>query len=354
VIYGVLRGRPDRWVREEGDATPHLQIRILDDGDAAWRIAVNVQSDTGSEVAFWLVDPLTAHPILASIAGTPSGFTAAAHGPDHALDYVRAPLFDWTKGRALPATGQAAADDLQDLLALYLAQCHAVGGEVLAFGAKFESNLHKPIDHDFGNLDGLHGIHDIHLNQGNIGAHAADNGAYQDGGLLLVHPDRVIGLFLGFQTQRVPTDETGRPTSSATAIADLIAGAAPAPTPEPTPTPGPPSPLIGAAVYLERALINPAGSDPGLEVVVLGNLATSATALDDWVLEDKNGRTTTIAGVTAAAGTSVAILLDGTGVQLGNKGGNLILRSPDGQQVDVVVYTADDARPDDRYVRFHR
>ena len=96
---------------------------------------------------------------------------------------------------------------------------------------KFDSNLHKPIDHDFGNLDGLHGIHDIHLNQGNVGAHAADNGAYQDGGLLLVHPDRVIGLFLGFQTQRVPTDETGRPTPSATAIADLIAGAAPAPAP---------------------------------------------------------------------------------------------------------------------------
>lgn len=363
MIYGVLRGKPDRWMREEGDATPHLQIRILDDSGAAWRIAVNVQSDTGSEVAFWLVDPLTAHPIIASIAGTLSGFTTTAHGPDHALDFVRAPLFDWTKGRALPATGQAAADDMQDLLSLYLTQCHAVGGEVLAFGAKFDRNLHKPIDHDFGNLDGLHGIHDIHLNQGNVGAHASDNGAYQDGGLLLVHPDRVIGLFLGFQTQRVPTDETGRPTSSATAIAELIAGAAPAPAPEPAPTPGPPSgpqppvppsPLVGAAVYLERALINPAGSDPGLEVVVLGNLATAPTALDGWVLEDKNGRITTIAGVTAAAGASVAILLDGNGVQLGNKGGNLILRSPDGQQADVVVYTADDARPDDRYVRFHR
>ena len=89
-------------------------------------------------------------------------------------------------------------------------------------------------------------------------------------------------------------------------------------------------------------------------MVVLGNLATSPTALDGWVLEDKNGRTTTIANVTAAAGASVAILLDGAGVQLGNKGGNLILRSPDGQQADVVVYTADDARPEDRYVRFHR
>jgi len=359
--YGVLRGRVDRWVREDGETTPHLQIRVLDGAGQPWRIAVNVQSDTGSEVVYWLVDPLRDHPVPAGLAARPTGFSASAASPAEALDYVRAPLFDWRAGTALPASGSASADDLQDLLVLHLQQCKNAGGELFAFGTKFDRNLHKPIDAKFGNTDGLHGIHDIHLNQGNVGAHAADNGAYQDGGLLLVHPDRVIGLFLGFQTQRVPTDETGRPTSSATAIADLIAGAAPTPTPEPgpEPTPGPqppagPSPLVGASIYLERALINPAGSDPGLEVVVLGNLATSPTPLDGWVLEDKNGRTTTIAGVTAAAGASVAILLDGVGVQLGNKGGNLILRSPDGQQADVVVYTADDARPDDRYVPFHR
>jgi hypothetical protein len=33
--------------------------------------------------------------------------------------------------------------------------------------------------------------------------------------------------------------------------------------------------MVTAAVYLERALINPAGSDPGLEAVVLGNRATT-------------------------------------------------------------------------------
>ena len=62
MIYGVLRGRPDRWVREEGDATPHLQIRILDDSGVAWPHRRSSRSRTlGSEVAFWLVDPLTAH-----------------------------------------------------------------------------------------------------------------------------------------------------------------------------------------------------------------------------------------------------------------------------------------------------
>ena len=77
-------------------------------------------------------------------------------------------------------------------------------------------------------------------------------------------------------------------------------------------------------------------------------------SLQGWALVDKNGRSTTIAGVSAAAGASVAITLDGNGVQLGNKGGNLILPQPGGEQVDVVVYTAEDARADDRYVRFRR
>src|SRR5215510_13876721 len=35
-----------------------LQIRVLDDSGQPWRIAVNVQSDTGSDVVLWVVDPL--------------------------------------------------------------------------------------------------------------------------------------------------------------------------------------------------------------------------------------------------------------------------------------------------------
>ena len=132
-----------------------------------------------------------------------------ARNADEALDYVKAPLFDWTLGRLLPPSGSASSDDLQDLLSLYLDQCKDAGGEIYAFGAKFDQNLHKPIDIEFGNTDGLHGIHDIHMNQGNVGAHAGDNGAFHDGGLILAFPDRYLGLFLGFQTQRIPTDAAG-------------------------------------------------------------------------------------------------------------------------------------------------
>jgi hypothetical protein len=59
---------------------------------------------------------------------------------------------------------------------------------------KFDSNRHLPIDAEFGNTDGLHGVHDIHMMQGNVGEHAADNSAFRDGALLLAFPDRIDDL----------------------------------------------------------------------------------------------------------------------------------------------------------------
>jgi uncharacterized protein YukJ len=310
--YGVLRGSIDRWVREDGDgSSPHLQIRVLDGTGQPWRIAVNVQSSDASHVVYWLVDPLRGHP-----------------------------LFAWESGVALRPSGDQPADDLQDLLILHLRSCMEAGGEVYAFGSRFDRNLNKPIDAEFGNTDGLHGIHNIHLNQGNVGRFAGDNGVFRDGGLILAHPDRFVGLFLAFQTQRVPTTESGAAAAGAKTVRELIGGA-----PVPATATGP--------VYLERALLNPAGPDPGREVVVIGNLINAETSLDGWQLVDRNNRVTAITGLTLAPGASGLVLLDGTGVQLGNNGGNLMLRDPAGRHVDAVVFTADDAKGDDAFVRFN-
>ena len=346
IQYGVLRARPDRYKREDNASTPHLQIRALDTSGQPWRIAVNVQSDGGSDVAFWIVDPLVGHPLLASLPATAAGFSVVAQNADHALDYVKAPLFTWSEGRSLPPTGSASSDDLQDLLSLYLDQCKAAGGEICAFGAKFDQNLHKPIDAEFGNLDGLHGIHDIHMNQGNVGQHSGDNGVFHDGGLILKFPDRYLGLFLGFQTQRIPTDAAGNAATGATPISQLLVGG-------PAPPPPPPPADTTTAIYLERALINPSGPDAGREVVVLANLVTSAQTLTNWRLVDKNARVTAI-NTTIGSGQSFLLTLDGTGVQLGNQGGNLMLQDSQNAQVDVVTYTAADASVENRYFRFRR
>jgi hypothetical protein len=178
--------------------------------------------------------------------------------------------------------------------------------------------------------------------QGNVGEHAGDNGAFRDGALLLAFPDRIVGIFLAFQTQRIPTDGNGRPRSDAKPLSSLIA-------------PGPPTPVTptGSAVYLERALINPAGADPGHEVVVLGNCATTPHKLAGWQLVDRNGRITDL-DIEIGAGASALVPLDGTGVQLGNGGGNVVLRDEQGDQVDSVTYSAQDAGPSDRFIRFRR
>jgi uncharacterized protein YukJ len=75
----------------ERTTNPHLICRsALENTGQPWRIAVNVESDTGSDVVFWVVDPLTNHPLLASLPGLPSGFSTVARNAGHALDFVKA------------------------------------------------------------------------------------------------------------------------------------------------------------------------------------------------------------------------------------------------------------------------
>ena len=322
----------------------HLQIRALDSTGQPWRVAVNVQSQDHSEVVFGIVDPLVGHPIIDSLSTRPSGFSPAAPNATTSLDYVKAPLFDFSLGRALPPSGSASADDLQDLLSLYLDQCKAAGGEIYAFGAKFDSNLHKPIDTEFGNTDGLHGIHDIHMNQGNVGPHAGDNGVFHDGGSDPEVPRSDSGTVPGFpDPAQVPTDAAGNASAGrASLVADPRTRAA-----------GTNTAAGSGAVYLERALINPAGADPGHEAVVLGQLRHHA-AEAVRVAAGRPQRPRHDLDIEIGAGASALVPLDGTGVQLGNGGGNVVLQDEHGDQVDSVTYSAQDAGPSDRFIRFRR
>jgi uncharacterized protein YukJ len=350
--YGILRGRVDVFKREDNFSTPHLQIRIVDDQDQAWRAAVNVLSGDQSLVIFHRVDPLQNHPILATLPQVAAGFTllpSASSPASSALDYFRAPLFDWPTGVAVPQTGPGANDDLQDVLVTYLKQLRDQNGELFVFGSKFPEPGQpadpRPIDHEFHTVQG---IHNVHMNQGNSASasFAKDNGVYQDGGLILKFGTRYVGLFLRFQTQWLPTDNTTGYRSPG--AKPIPAGGSPA-----TGGGTGPTSVTHPAVYIERALINPLGNDPGKEVVVLGNTTTVLVDLTGWSIVDKNNNAEVLHNVALPGGESRNVVLSGNGAQLGNKGGTITLKNVAGDQVHAVSYSKDDAGQDNIYIRFN-
>jgi uncharacterized protein YukJ len=351
--YGILRGRVDVFKREDDFDTPHLQIRVLDGHHQAWRVPVNVLSKDQSFLVFHRVDPLQSHPILAVLPQVASGFTslpASSRSASTAMDYFRAPLFDWPSGVAAPHSGPNENNDLQDLLTMYLQQLQAQNGELFVFGEPFpapgQPPNRRPIDHEF---DTDQGVHNIHMNQGNPnpGPFARDNGVFQDGGLILKFPTRYVGLLLRFQTQWLPTHNT---------TGDRLPGAQPIPpggSPIDGGTPGGPSTVSHPIVYIERALINPAADDLGKEVVVIGNTTTSSVDLTGWSLVDKNNKAEVLSGLLLPGGESCRIVLSGRSAQLGNKGGTIRLKNPAGDQVHSVSYSQEDTQQGDRYVRFN-
>ena len=345
VIYGVLRGKVDRWKREDpppgSPKSPHLQIRLIDGQGTPWRIPVNVRSGDPQKslVIFHRADPLLSHPILDQLPALPSALTDLNDQPraaSNALDYSRAPLFDWPTGIALPPTGPGDDDDLQDVVGRELNTLKASGGDLIAFGSHFHDPAPKPgIDTEFGTKDGMH---DIHMNQGNpAGPFLDDNGVFNDGGLLLRFPDRVAGLFFRFKTQFLPTDEHGNRIPG---VSKEIPAGGTTDTTDPFPR-----------VYIERALVNPAGDDPAKEIVVVGNTTIGDVNLNGWRIVDKNDAAESLSSLSVPAGESVLIALSGRGAQLSNKGGTIRLLDANGVLVHAVSYSKADA-VENRFVRF--
>ncbi len=345
--YGVLRGKVDIFKREDDLDTPHLQIRIIDGNGEKWRIAVNVLSSDKSFLIFHRAEPLQSHPLLSEIVKVKSGFThipEPSRSASTSLDYFRAPLFDWPTGIAIPSAGPEGDDDLQDTLSAYLKNLKEQGGEIFAFGAKFPAPgapfKEYLIDRQFGTKQG---IHNIHMNQGNpSGQYAKDNGVFQDGGLILKFPNRFVGIFLRFKTEWLPTNENGNRLPSSK---EVPPGGSPEVGEGPTEVSNP-------LVYIERVLVNPAGSDPGKEIVVIGNTTTSSVDLTGWRIADKNNCAEIIPSLQLPPGESRLVKLSGKGAQLGNKGGTIRLEDPSGTQIHAVSYSEGDAKVEGRYIRF--
>jgi uncharacterized protein YukJ len=329
--YGVLKGSVvDR--RLGSGQNPHYQIDVVDER-GHWRLAVNVESQLApSEVEYYIADPFQ-HSILAE------GFSALPSKPGGiSLDFIRANLIpDFRDMIPLPANLSGPDNDLNEKLDGYvqraMADEHAL---VYAFGERWGPE--NVMDKIFGFLPGQ-GVHDIHMNQGNAGRFAKDNGVYQDGGLIFHYPARQqwVGVFLKFQSQDIHTDDqTGNPRPPG-------AGGPPAdddttrPRPEPLPTGENPD----GWVRIVAALVNDTES-PERETVTLLNIGNQPVDLTGWMIADKQKNKFPLSGVIPRGGTMAVTVRPP--VALSNKGGIITLLRKDGIKVSGVSYTKEQAR----------
>ena len=326
--YGVLVGRVVDDRREDDPTSPHFQVRVNATG-VDYRIAVNVKSQTSPSELLFLVDEDFHHVVTDRLLPLGEGFTSVPNRPGGlALDFIRANLFDRLDMRPLPPDVPGPDNDLADRLAHFIDRAKAEpDARIFAFGERWGPEPKIP-DKTFKFKPG-NGVHDIHMNQGNVGSFVKDDGVWQDGALILHFPGngQWVGIFLAFQSQAWHTDDQTGHTSG-----DV-------PTPGPGPGPHPSEPDF--RIFIVGALANPIGPAPERETVTLLNATPASIDLTGWQIADQQKRKQTLTG-SIAAGATLQIVLS-PDVQLGNKGGMITLLDDHGLKVHGVSYTKADA-----------
>ncbi|MFJ3801298.1 DUF2278 family protein [Streptomyces sp. NPDC090088] len=341
--YGVLITRAVDIRREGAAETPHYQIHLADDSGTHYRAAVNVLSQQKPADLLYLVDDDFRHPLTARLEGLTSGWNTLPPGPGGPnLDFVRGNLFDPAKMRVLPADRPGPDNDLADLLDHYVRRAvEDPRARLYLFGERWgpETGVKDKV---FGFLPG-NGVHDIHMNQGNSGRFAGDDGVWQDGGLLVRLPggdidggdgqgqERWVGVFLAFQSQAWHTDDATGHTLPDVDVSRPATG--------------------GQPVRIVAALVNPPGPAPEAEAVTLLNASPAPADLTGWRLVDRIGQSSPVPAGPLAAGATLAVPLSG-GARLGNHGGEITLLDAAGLKVHGVSYTAEQAAREGWWVVF--
>ena len=336
--YGVLKGRPiDRQLGS--GRNPHYQIHVVDE-TTDYRIAVNVASQLSPSELEYLIDAQFEHPFQPQWEQLSQGWHSLASRPGGpALDFIRTNLFDPRKLQPLPFNIPGPDNDLNEKLDHYVQRAMADEEALIyIFGERWGPEQTKK-DKIFGFLPG-NGVHDVHMNQANVGRFTQDDGVYQDGAMLLHFPGhgQWVGIFLKFQSQTWHTDDTtGHQTSTDTSGPPSDPGEPVSPfDPGVRPTPEAPD----GAVRIVCALVNPIKS-PEVETVTLLNTTNQPVDLAGWRIVDRDKNAMALSGILPPGDTRRVTL--SPPVMLPNKGGIITLLNADGLRVDGVKYTKADA-----------
>ncbi|AKG23751.1 DUF2278 family protein [Calothrix sp. 336/3] len=317
--YGVLKCRGvDRKLGE--GPTPHYQV-LVSDNNLQHRIAINVKSKESPSELLYYIDSKFDHPILKGLVELDYGFHEINRQPGGlAIDLIRGNLLDVSQMKPLPHNVPGPDNDLNELIDLYIGRSLNSDATIYAFGEKWgpENDVK---DKYFGFLPG-NGIHDIHMNQGNVDRFQKDDGVWQDGGLIIHYPSRNqwVGIFLAFQSQTFHTDDT-----TGHRLDDIAV----------TPT--------AAAMRIVAAAINPLGDDSGKETVILINSSPEVINLTNWSLADKLKQKYRLQG-TINPGETLKVQIPQKTIQLDNQGGIITLLNDKGIKIDGVSYTKEDAQ----------
>ncbi|MFN8444922.1 MAG: DUF2278 family protein [Caldilineaceae bacterium] len=344
--YAVLKGH----VIAGSPARPgkdHYAVHVVDD-DLDYRIAINVRSQAknfGPDLWFFLDEDFH-HPMLEALKALPLGrkiFDATATSEERrasgvALDFIRMNLFDRTKMKLFPGYLEGAHNDLNERIDDLISDMK--GDEenlIYAFGEAWVNEKAK--DKIFGFAPG-NGVHDIHMNQGDLtGSYAQEDGVYQDGGLILYYAaqNRYVAYFTKFQSQSWHTDDqTGHAISGSGEETEGGGSTGHG-------TNGGGNPMTEGndpdfQVRIIAALVNPVGPAPEAETVTLINTTNAVIKLTGWALADKQKNKMQLAGEIAAGETlRVAVKVP---LQLSNAGGIITLLNDKGIKIHGVSYTA--------------
>ena len=341
VWFHVLKCRPVKFQ----SANDHFQVLVDCNGQSFW-FTINVRSLTKpnqpTDNVVYLTNDNFTHPITTKIqaANLAWGFTEIPEKPGGlALDYVRGNLVDLSKMKVL-TNANSTFTDLSELLASYIRRAKQTPDAVMyVFGSKFplkgqpENQGSNPF-HLSPNI----GLHDVHMNQGSVGAHASSNAPWQDGALMIHFPadNTWAAVFLAFETQvknltgqHLPVAQPAEANAESAQV-QLV--------------------TLASTVRIVAALVNPSGKESGNEQVYLLNASNQNIDLAGWYLEDTQRGRQSLSGNLAARQWQIVTLTNA--VRLANQGDLLTLYNGNGTKIDGVSYVKADVSVEDTLVVF--
>jgi len=230
----LLRAAP---FKDSYPGSPHYVITVAGSDNKPFNIVVNSAStepgeDGDDDVYFYadlnFDDPLTAKLEALGLGLHTSGFPRLDYWQDRSL-------LDLSRMRPVPykdENGNRA--DVNDIIDEMLSIDESRPSQKLPYdngsGKLQQRDFWEPtaknvVVYGFGFLflPKQDGLHETHMNQGNPkGRHFKENGAFQDGAVIVQRDNGFAAAFTAFQTQRLPTDAKGNPTKDARPLPEFI------------------------------------------------------------------------------------------------------------------------------------